>query len=404
MLKKLSTQIITAPKIFDGKQFLIDHMMVVHDGIIDKILPQNALNTYQSEYRNAQTIAFKTGILTAGFIDIQVNGGGGILLNNSPSIEGLKTMLAAHRKFGTTSMLPTFISDSFDNMQNIINVANDALKIQLDGMLGLHLEGPYFNLQQKGVHSPLQIRPVDKDAKALFCNLKNGILMVTLAPEKVPNGFIKSLRDLGLLVYAGHTNATYDQIQLAINEGLSGFTHLYNAMSPLTSREPGVVGASIEDENTFFGIILDKKHVSDTSAKIAIRAKKQGKACLITDSMSPVGTTDNSFELYGQTISVKDGYCITKEGTLAGSALDMATAVRNCIQLDIPLEEALRMASAYPTAALNMAHKIGSLKPGYQADIIHLNNNLLVTQSAIKGQWQTSTNQFNSLSPELQLT
>lgn len=204
----------------------------------------------------------------------------------------------------------------------------------------------------------------------------------------MPAGFIADLIDSGILVYAGHTDATYEQIQVALAEGLSGFTHLYNAMSPLTSREPGVVGAAMEDENTFAGLILDGKHMAHAAAKIAINAKKRGKICLVTDAMPPVGWSETSFQLYGQDIEVKNGVCVTDEGTLAGSALDMATAVRNChFKLGIPLEESLRMASLYPATALGLHDRIGQLKTSFQADVIHLDDKLYVTKTMVKGAW-----------------
>lgn len=387
-LNNKTTQILTGARIFDGHKFLNQHVLIVEDGKVSHILEVSTYENTNEDYRNAETIQFSGGILTAGFVDLQVNGGGGILLNETPTIDGLKAIIAAHRKFGTTSMLPTFISDTIDNMKNIIEVANRALAENVSGMVGLHLEGPYFNFDRRGVHLPSMIRPVDDGVAELYKSLKNGVLMVTLAPEKVPNGFISDLVKANILVYAGHSDATYEQIKFALAEGLNGFTHLYNAMSPLTNREPGVVGAALDDEYTYVGLILDGKHVSSVSAKVAISAKKQGKICLVTDAMPPVGTDDDSFQLYGEKINVRDGTCITDGGTLAGSALDMATAVRNCHQdLGISLEESLKMASLYPAAALGMDHKIGQLKTGFQADIIHLNDELYVTKTSVNGNW-----------------
>ncbi|MBL1420398.1 MAG: N-acetylglucosamine-6-phosphate deacetylase [Alphaproteobacteria bacterium] len=382
---KNKRQIISGATIFNGNEFLDDHLLVVCDEKITEIIHKN---NYNKIAEDAEHIEFNGGILTAGFIDIQVNGGGGILLNDEPSVAGMKAIIAAHRKFGTTAMLPTLISDSSEKMQVAVNAANQALEQGISGMVGLHLEGPYFNIARKGVHLPAMIRDVDNGVAELYKTLKNGVLMVTLAPEKVPAGFIKDLTDAGILVYCGHSDGTYEQIQAALGEGLCGFTHLFNAMSPMLNREPGVVGAALEDEETFVGIILDNQHVAKATAKVAINAKKRGKMCIITDAMPPVGAVSPHFELYGEAIQVKDSYCITDAGTLAGSALDMATAVRNCHKiLGFELGETLRMASLYPANALRLGHKIGQLKTGLQADIVHLDDDLFVTRTAVKGDW-----------------
>lgn len=385
MTKNSNKQIISGASIFNGEEFLADHILIVDNGRIDKIIAKDDFKELPETYDN---IKFNGGILTAGFVDIQVNGGGGILLNDEPNVEGIKAIIAAHRKFGTTAMLPTLISDSNEKMQAAVEAANLAIEQNVLGVLGLHLEGPYFNLARKGVHLASMIRPIDDGVTALYKSLKNGVLMVTLAPEAVPIGFVKQLTDAGILVYAGHSDATYEQIQTALGEGLCGFTHLFNAMSPMLSRAPGVVGAALEDDDSFIGMILDNQHVAKATAKVAIKAKKRGKICLITDAMPPVGTDLAGFELYGEAIRVKDSYCITDDGILAGSALDMATAVRNCHKnFGVELDETLRMASLYPATALGLENNIGQLKVGLQADIVHLDDELHVTRTAIQGNW-----------------
>ena len=382
-------QIVTGATIFNGVDFLAEHALLIDGEKISKIIPLDKLSLMDEAYKHAALVKLNGGILTAGFVDFQVNGGNGVLLNDEPTVEGIKAVMAGHRKFGTTAMLPTFISDTFEKMQKMVAASNQALSEGVAGIVGLHLEGPYFNIARKGVHLPSFIRTVDEGAVELYKSLKNGVLMVTLAPEKAPKGLIKNLTDSGFLFYAGHSDATYDQIRDALDEGLSGFTHLFNAMSPLTNREPGVVGAAIDDKNSFFGLILDNKHVADTSVRIAIKAKQTGKTCLVTDAMSPVGAKNPEFSLYGESILVKDGYCITKNGTLAGSALDMATAVRNCHhKIGVSLDEALRMASIYPATALGLEKQIGLVVQGYQADLVHLDDNLYATQTCIKGSWE----------------
>lgn len=388
MMNTHTKQIICAKAIFNGQEILHDHALKIDAGKIEDLAPIAALDVTEAKNDGWQIIEFNDGLLTAGFIDFQVNGGDGVLLNDQPTLQGIETIIKAHRKFGTTSMLPTLISDTIEKMQTVVEATNQALNQNMPGLLGLHLEGPYFNILRKGVHLPAMIRPVDDGMLDVYKSLKNGVLMVTLAPEKAPKGYIRKLRDAGILAYAGHTNATYAQIQDAFAEGLSGFTHLFNAMSPLENREPGVVGAAIEDDDSYVGLILDNQHVADASAKIAIRAKKRGKVCLVTDAMPPVGTSGENFELYGNKISVAHGTCFTEAGTLAGSALDMATAVRNChLGLGFSLEETLRMASKYPADALGLSDKLGQLQKGYQADIVHLDKDLMPTQTAVNGHW-----------------
>ncbi len=380
-------QIITGATLFNGAEFLYNHAILIKGEIIAKILPEYQLNI--NDYPEAKLLKFDGGTISAGFIDIQVNGGGGILLNNQPSVEGIKTIMAGHRKFGTTAMLPTLMSDRFEVMQQAVKAVSQAIEQNVAGIIGLHLEGPFFSMNRRGVHQAQMIREPDEAAFNLYKSFKAGVLMVTLAPEHAPKNYIKRLRNENILVYAGHSDGSYEQMQAALKEGLSGFTHLHNAMTPITAREPGVVGAALEDEDSFVGLILDDIHVAAATAKITINAKKQGKVCIITDAMSSVGTEDNSFELYGETILVKNGKCQNSEGSLAGSALDMAGAVRHCHNsLGFPLAEALRMASIYPATALGLEKQMGLVVEGYQADLVHLNTDLMVTQTAIRGQWE----------------
>ncbi|MGH8371999.1 MAG: N-acetylglucosamine-6-phosphate deacetylase, partial [Gammaproteobacteria bacterium] len=287
--------------------------------------------------------------LLPGFIDCQVNGGGGVLFNSTPTLDGIRAIAAAHRRFGTTGLLPTLISDSAEIMREAIAAVDTALVQSLPGVLGIHIEGPYLAPARKGVHDAAALRTPDAAGIALASSLQTGCTLLTLAPERVPLETLDALIDKGVIVAAGHTAGEYADIRRALDRGLRGFTHLFNAMTPLTSREPGAVGAALEDRSSWCGVIVDGHHVHPASLHVALAAKPVGKVFLVTDAMPPVGSSNPSFVLNGETITVRDGVCRTAVGVLAGSALSMIDAVRNCVQLlDLPLAEAARMAATYP--------------------------------------------------------
>jgi N-acetylglucosamine-6-phosphate deacetylase len=356
------------------------HSVLVSDGKIDAVVPDSDLAS------GIEVIDGAGQTLAPGLIDVQVNGGGGVLFNEAPDIETIKTMVATHRRFGTTSMLPTLITDSRDKMTAAIAAVQDALDSGVAGVVGIHLEGPYLNLARRGVHSAGQIRPMEPDAIELLSGLRNGCTLVTLAPELLKKGVITQLVDRGIRVCGGHTAGTYDDMMSAIDEGMQGFTHLFNAMSPLSHREPGVVGAALSDDRTWCGLIADGFHVHPAVIKTAVRAKARGKMMLVTDAMPTVGAADKQFKLGDEEIIEVDGRCALADGTLAGSDLDMISAVRNCMEMaEIGLDEALRMASLYPADFLGLGHILGRLAPGYQADMILFDDQFNVTQSWIKG-------------------
>jgi len=324
--------------------------------------------------------------LVPGFIDCQVNGGGGVLFNNSPDVAALRRIGSAHRKFGTTSFLPTLISDAADRMREAIEATREAIVQGVPGVLGIHLEGPYLADARKGTHDASKFRVPDTQEIALATALDNGLTLITLAPERVGAETIRAFVQRGALVCAGHTAASYEEARAGIEAGISGFTHLYNAMSPLTGREPGAVGAALEDEHTWCGVIVDGHHVHPASLRVALAAKPRGKVFLVTDAMPPVGADDPSYELYGETITARDGVVRNAAGSLAGSALDMATAVRNSVaMLGVPLEEAARMASAYPAEFLGIGDRYGRIAPGYHADLVALDGRLQVVATWING-------------------
>lgn len=324
--------------------------------------------------------------LLPGFIDCQVNGGGGVLFNNAPDVAALRRIGSAHRKFGTTGFLPTLISDDVERMREAIAAAHDAIVEGVPGVLGIHLEGPYLADARKGTHDASKFRVPDAREIALATALDNGITLITLAPERVGAEAIRAFVQRGALVCAGHTAASYEEARAGIEAGIRGFTHLYNAMSPLTGREPGAVGAALEDAQAWCGVIVDGHHVHPASLRVALAAKERGKVFLVTDAMPPVGADDPSYELYGETITARDGVVRNAAGSLAGSALDMATAVRNSVaMLGVSLEEAARMASAYPAQFLGIGDRYGRIAPGYHADLVALDGDLQVVDTWIGG-------------------
>jgi len=325
-------------------------------------------------------------MLLPGFIDTQVNGGGGVLFNDTPTVETIRQIGAAHRRFGTTGFLPTLISDSVDTMRAAIAAVEQALAEKVPGVLGIHLEGPYLSPARKGVHDPKYFHAPGSAELAMLCAPHAGVRLLTLAPEQVARESIEALAAAGLLLCAGHTAADYATTRDALNAGIRGFTHLFNAMTPLGSREPGVVGAALDDAQSWCGLIVDGHHVHPATLRAAIAAKPRGKMLLVTDAMPPVGADHPDFVLNGETITAKDGICQTAQGTLAGSALDMATAVRNTVEmLGLPLDEAVRMASTYPADFLGLGASHGRIAAGYYADLIVMNDDYKVTQSWIGG-------------------
>lgn len=317
--------------------------------------------------------------LLPGFIDCQVNGGGGVLFNNAPEVDALRRIGAAHRKFGTTAFLPTLISDDAERMVAAIAAVRAAIAQHVPGVVGIHLEGPYLAPARKGTHDESRFRVPDAQELAMACSLDNGLTLITLAPERVGGEIVRQLAARGALVSAGHTAATYDEAQAGLRAGVRGFTHLYNAMSPLTGREPGAVGAALEDPDCWVGIIVDGHHVHPASLRVALAAKPRGKVFLVTDAMPPVGSDDPDYVLYGETITARDGVVRNAAGALAGSALDMATAVRNSVSLlGLDLAEAARMASTYPAQFLGLENTHGRIAPGLRADLVALDDRLEV--------------------------
>lgn len=324
--------------------------------------------------------------LIPGLIDTQVNGGGGVLFNDAPTLATLRTIGAAHRQYGTTGFYPTLISDDISVMEKAIDAVAHAITVKVPGVLGIHLEGPFLNPERKGVHNAEKFKIIDDAALQLLSSLKVGKTLITIAPELTTPEMISRLVNAGIIVAAGHSAANYEQTKIAINAGLTSFTHLFNAMTPLTSREPGMVGAALEDENTWCGIIADGFHVHPATLKIAHAAKTKGKMILVTDAMPSVGAMDKSFMLNGEIIRSENGRLATANGTLAGSDLNMLAAIKNAVEMaGIELDEAIRMASAYPAAMMGIAETHGTIGVGHNASMILIDENYKLRRSWIDG-------------------
>ena len=351
------------------------------DGVIQDIVAEDAIPA------GAQVTRLAGGALAAGFIDLQVNGGGGVMFNDAPTTATLATMGRVHRAFGTTGFLPTFISGPRADMERAVEAVREALDQGMPGVLGIHFEGPHINLARRGAHDEREIGPLGDDDIDLLASLGAGCTLVTLAPESVEPLHITTLAGRGVIVAAGHTEADAHAFHMAAPK-LAGVTHLFNAMSPLGHRELGVAGEALTRDHLACSIIADGVHVHWDVVRLAWRAKPRGKLFLVTDAMAPVGAPAlDEFALGDERVRVIDGCLRTATGRLAGSLLDMGQAVRNCIaHADIPLEEALAMAAAYPADFLGLAESRGRLAPGLRADLVWLDDELRVHATWIGGE------------------
>ena len=326
-------------------------------------------------------------LLLPGFIDLQVNGGGGVLFNDAPSVETIERIGAAHRRFGTCGYLPTLISDELGVVARAIDAVDAAIAAAVPGVLGIHIEGPFLNPERRGVHDAQKFRRLDAAALDLVSSLQRGKTLLTLAPELTDAATIRELVRRGVIVAIGHSEASYEQTIEALEAGASGFTHLFNAMSPLTSRKPGVVGAALDSRASWCGLISDGHHVHDAALRIATRCKPAGGCVLVTDAMPSVGAANKRFTLFGQSVAVENGRCQLPDGTLAGSDLDMASAVRNTAENPgIGTIEAIRMASQYAAGALGLGGELGRVEPGYRASLVVADKKLQVQMAVIDGE------------------
>jgi N-acetylglucosamine-6-phosphate deacetylase len=375
-----SRHAVAADHVFDGMVVHRDAAVVIENGRVAGIVPR-------SDLPPAMTIrTLPDGAwLAPGFIDLQVNGGGGVLLNDQPTVEGMRAIARAHRRFGTTACLPTLITDTRERMRTAIASARSIGG--RDGILGLHLEGPFISPRRPGIHRPDRIaQPGAGDLEEL-CELAGvGRSLMTLAPECVPAGFVRTLAAAGVRISTGHSEASAAVVMQAVADGATGVTHLFNAMPPLSARDPGIVGTALSERRLTAGLIVDGIHVDPVSVRAAFMAKGADRMALVTDAMPTVGTSLDRFELMGRTIKLADGRLTSEEGTLAGAHLDMASAVRNAVRLcQLPVEDALRAASLTPARFLGLDHERGVLIPGARADLVALDRELTVVATWVDG-------------------
>lgn len=327
------------------------------------------------------------GWLMPGFIDTQVNGGGGVLFNDEPTVEGIAAIAAAHAPYGTTGLMTTLISDRPAVVARALDATDAAIAAGVPGVLGTHVEGPVLALSRKGIHDPSRFQPLDDELMAILTQPRTGRVMVTLAPERVSPAQIEALVAAGVLVCIGHTDADYATTRAAFDAGVTGVTHLFNAMSPLVHRAPGVVGAALDDQRVYCGIIVDGFHVDDAALRIALRARPLDRFMLVSDAMPCVGAASKDFVLQGKPIHVEDGRCVGADGTLAGSDLDMAGAVRGAVtRLGLLPEQAAAMAATSPAAFLGLTAERGQIAPGQHADWVCLTADLTPAGTWIGGE------------------
>lgn len=335
---------------------------------------------------DARRIDLGGRMLLPGFIDVQVNGGGGALFNDSPAVETIATIAAAHRRFGTTGLLPTLISDDLSVVEAAIAATDAAIEAGVPGVLGIHIEGPFLSPARHGIHLTSKLRPLEDDFVDLLASARRGRTVVTLAPERATPGQIARLRQAGVIVSAGHSDADYATVRGAIDAGLTGFTHLFNAMSQLANRAPGMVGAALEDDATYAGVIVDGLHLHPATLRVAIRAKGADHLMLVTDAMPSVGSDAGEFMLQGRRITRDGDMLKSDDGVLAGSTLTMAAAVANMIEQGrVTLRQAAAMASATPARFLGLADRTGAIAAGLRADLVALDDDFTVTESWIAG-------------------
>ena len=370
---------LTAKSVFMAGRLVEDLAVLVEDGRIADLTPPKELPP------DVPLRDLGAGILAPGFVDAQVNGGGGVLLNETPTVDGVRAIAAAHRRFGTTGLLPTVITDAPEVMQAAVAAVSEAIRQAVPGVLGIHIEGPFIDPARKGAHDPRFVRtPTDVDIDWL-CGLDCGRVLVTLAPNMVELSAIEKLSKAGVIVSLGHSDATAGQALAAIKAGATGFTHLFNAMSQLSGRAPGMVGAALLSEAVFCGLIADGFHVDPQAIAIALSAKRGARLFLVSDAMPSAAGGPARFALQGRPVEAVGGRLQLADGTLAGANITMLDALR-VIRSEVELPEAINMATAYPATFLGLHGKFGRIAPRYQASLVHLDDELNVLETWIDGQ------------------
>ena len=371
---------LTGARVFDGER-INDGLAVVIEGacIVDVVANENLSMGIKRHNLDG-------GLLVPGFIDVQVNGGGGALLNDNPTIDTVRRIAESHRKFGTTGLLPTVITDAPDVLSKAIAAVKAARAESVPGILGIHIEGPFLDKERRGAHALRFIREMTEADVTQITAIDCGSVMLTLAPNRVAPTLIKSLAANGVFVSLGHSEASLAEVTNALASGARAFTHIFNAMSQMNGRDPGMVGAALADPHSFCGLIADGYHVHDAAMRVALAAKPKDRMMLITDAMPTAAGGPDSFELQGRAVQRVNGKLLLADGTLAGSNLTMDEALRYCVErLGAALEDALQMASLNPAAFLGRDRELGRIKPGYLASLVHLDDGLHVLETWIDG-------------------
>ncbi|MHA1000344.1 N-acetylglucosamine-6-phosphate deacetylase [Leclercia pneumoniae] len=373
---------LTHGRIYTGHEILDDHAIVVANGLIERICPLSELPA------DIEQRALNGAIISPGFIDVQLNGCGGVQFNDTAeavTVETLEIMQKANEKSGCTSYLPTLITTSDELMKQGIAVMRDYLSQHPNQALGLHLEGPWLNIVKKGTHNPDYVRKPDNELVDYLCANADVITKVTLAPEMAGPEVIRKLSAAGIVVSAGHSNATLKEAKIGFRAGITFATHLYNAMPYITGREPGLVGAIFDEPDVYCGIIADGLHVDYANIRNAKRIKGD-KLCLVTDATAPAGANIEQFIFAGKTIYYRNGLCVDENGTLSGSALTMIEGVRNLVEhCGIALDEVLRMATLYPARAMGVATRLGSIAPGMVANLTAFTHDFKIIKTIVNG-------------------
>lgn len=375
---------LTNCKIYTGNDVLVDHAVVIKDQLIDSVCPVADLP------QGLETIDLNGVNVSPGFIDLQLNGCGGVMFNDEITAETMQVMHKANLKSGCTSYLPTLITSSDEDMRQAIAAARDYHAQYQNQSLGLHLEGPYLNVMKKGIHSVDYIRPSDDSMINFICENADVITKVTLAPEHNAPEHIQQLKDAGIIVAIGHTNATYAEARKGFESGITFATHLFNAMTPMVGREPGVVGAIYDTPDVYAGVIADGFHVDYANIRIAHKIKGE-KLVLVTDATAPAGADMDYFIFVGKKVYYRDGKCVDENGTLGGSALTMIEAVQNTVEhVGIALDEALRMATLYPAKAIGVEEQLGRVKQGMVANLAIFDRDFKIQATVVNGQYEQS--------------
>ncbi|ASO28757.1 N-acetylglucosamine-6-phosphate deacetylase [Vibrio anguillarum] len=373
---------LTNCKIYTGSDVLVDHAVIINNELIEAVCPIADLP------QDITTQDLSGANLSPGFIDLQLNGCGGVMLNDEVTATTMQIMHKANLKSGCTSFLPTLITSSDEDMRKAISAAREYHSQYKNQSLGLHLEGPYLNVMKKGIHSVDFIRPSDDNMIATMCENSDVIAKVTLAPEHNNPEHIERLVKAGIVVSIGHTNATYTEARKSFESGITFATHLFNAMTPMVGREPGVVGAIYDTPEVYAGIIADGFHVDYANIRIAHKIKGE-KLVLVTDATAPAGANMDYFIFVGKKVYYRDGKCVDENGTLGGSALTMIEAVQNTVEhVGIALDEALRMATLYPAKAIGVDHKLGRVKKGMVANLTAFDRDFNVQATVVNGQYE----------------